>query len=541
MLPINMRILAEIVARMPTINDARLRKVNDRPDNPAGLYVLYWTQMARRLTHNHALDFAIHLAHHYQKPLVIYEGLKLNYPWASARIHTFMLQGMKDNVALAAKLGVSYWPFVETPDNPGRGLVKQIVSPAVAVVTDDYPAYIVPAQIRALAMKCPVSLYAVDTNSVVPLSLLGKIVGAAAHLRPRIHKLFPDCWPERANPEPVVKAAAKATIDAPFPVWQPPDNVAEWVAKLPFTADVPAVRKFVGGSTAGHKKLAEFVTRKLSRYAEERNNPDDPDVAPASGLSPWLHFGHIGIEAVVAEVLARSGTWSLDEINRKTRNKDDYFCRDANVNSFLDEAITWRDVGHQWHQGKAMESLARNGSAINQSWQSDTEPTFNFETMDFSPRSKGTLELLLPEWAFRSLSKHATDRREYVYSLDEFESAATHDDLWNAAQTELVKTGVMNNYLRMLWAKKVLEWSASPEDAYRTLEHLNNKYAIDGRDPNSYTGILWCFGLFDRPWAPERDVFGVVRYMSSDNTARKFKLGGYYEYVASLSGKRLFN
>lgn len=145
------------------------------------------------------------------------------------------------------------------------------------------------------------------------------------------------------------------------------------------------------------------------------------------------------------------------------------------------------------------------------------------------------MALVLPKWAYTTLQQHATDPRPYCYTPEQFEHADTHDPLWNAAQQELRLTGRIHNYLRMLWGKKVLEWSPSPLQAYLTLEHLNNKYALDGRDPNSYTGILWCFGLFDRPWTPERPVFGKVRYMSSENTARKFSLNGYYEYVSRLS------
>jgi deoxyribodipyrimidine photo-lyase len=145
-----------------------------------------------------------------------------------------------------------------------------------------------------------------------------------------------------------------------------------------------------------------------------------------------------------------------------------------------------------------------------------------------------SLERALPAWALATLGVHASDPRPHVYTAEELEAGATHDPLWNAAQKELVATGSIHNYLRMLWGKKVLEWSRSPADAYRTLEHLNNKYALDGRDPNSYTGILWCFGLFDRPWAPERKVFGSVRYMSSDNAARKFDLTPYYRHVEAL-------
>ncbi|CAN5344031.1 deoxyribodipyrimidine photolyase [soil metagenome] len=516
---------------MATINDARVRKANERPANGAGDYVLYWCQMSRRLSHNHAFDYALHLANHHKKPLVVYEGLKLNYPWACARFHTFMLEGMRDNAAAAAKLGVTYWPFVEMPENDGHGLIVKLAKDAVAVVTDDYPAFIVPGQIRALAAKTQTPVIAVDANGVVPLSLLGKIVGAAAHLRPRLHKLFPECWAARSNAEPVVKCIAKTKVDPPFKTWTVPDDITAWVKTLPLDQTVPAVPGMTGGTIAGQNMLRDFVKHKLDRYAVDRNQPDHPEKNSASGISPWLHYCHIGIEEVIDAALNTTGAWTLEEINRSTRNKDDYFCRDANVNGFLDEAITWRDVGYQWHWHKNAECT----SSPNKSWQDASElPSFNFTTMDFSRAGQGTLETVLPAWAQTTLNKHATDRREFVYTLEEFEQGDTHDDLWNAAQKELVATGKIHNYLRMLWAKKVLEWSGSPEEAYRTLEHLNNKYATDGRDPNSYTGILWCFGLFDRPWPPERDVFGSVRFMSSGNTAKKFKLQGYYEYIKTL-------
>ncbi|MCE9531159.1 MAG: deoxyribodipyrimidine photolyase, partial [Planctomycetes bacterium] len=197
-----------------------------------------------------------------------------------------------------------------------------------------------------------------------------------------------------------------------------------------------------------------------------------------------------------------------------------FFHTDPNVNGFLDEAITWRDVGYHWHSVRNTEAGGRLGELHKPAgWP---YPVFQ------------DLESTLPAWAKASLAKHASDKRKFVYALEEWEAGQTHDPLWNAAQRELVATGRIHNYLRMLWGKKVLEWSASPEEAYCTLEHLNNKYALDGRDPNSYTGILWCFGLFDRPWPPEREVYGNVRYMSSENTAKKYKLAGYYEYVKGL-------
>ncbi|MFO0938697.1 MAG: deoxyribodipyrimidine photolyase [Gemmataceae bacterium] len=520
---------------MTTLNQTRIRKVNDLPIQNQGQYVLYWSQMSRRLTHNHALDYAIVCAKSLKKPLVVYEALKRNYPWASARIHQFVLEGMRENLEFAREIGINYWPFVETPAHTGRGLVRTLLDNACLLVTDDYPAYIVPAQIRAIAAVASCPVYAVDANGIIPLSMLGAPVAAAAHLRPRIHKLFADGWKHRAQAEPDFP---KGHIDPPFELWKAPpssDAIAEFVKTLSIDASVPRV-KTVGGRSAGRNCLKSFIKERLPRYGQERNHPDDPARGSASGLSPYLHFGHVGIQEVCEAVLGKS--WTEAELNLKTRNKDDFFCRDASINSFLDEALTWRDIGFHWHY-RRNEAIPTSPAAVSKrSWQDQAErPSFNFETMDFSPRQagKGTLQSVLPAWAWKTLSDHAGDRREYLYTLEQFEQADTHDPLWNAAQTELVHTGRMHNYLRMLWGKKVLEWTESPEQAYGILEHLNNKYALDGRDPNSYTGILWCFGLFDRPWPPERTVFGNIRFMSSDNTAKKFKLGGYYEYVAKVS------
>ncbi|QDU22815.1 cryptochrome/DNA photolyase family protein [Urbifossiella limnaea] len=499
---------------MTTYNDARVRAANSRPANPAGRYVLLWLQTTRRLHSSHALDYALHLCRHYKKPLVVYEGLKLGYPWANARNHTFMLEGTRDTAADAARLGVAHWPFVETPDQPGRGLVVRLATDSCAVVTDDSPCFVVPAHNRAVAAKSPVAVYLVDGNGVAPLKLLGdKPVSAAAHLRPRIHAQFPEAWANRAAAEPDVPKVAKSQLAPPFEPWRVPKDMAAFVRQLPIDQTVPPVPGVVGGTVAGRAVLAEFVAKKLPRYAEGRNQPDDPARGAASRLSPYLRFGHVAIEDVIDAVFGTLGDWSPAEINPTAKGKrDDFYSRDASVNGFLDEAITWRDVGRQFF-------FAGAGTVVPHS--ADSTPPFPD---------------VLPAWAQETLRKHAGDRREHLYTPEQFEAADTHDPLWNAAQTELVRTGRMHNYLRMLWGKKVLEWSETPAEAYRVLEHLNNKYALDGRDPNSYTGILWCFGLFDRPWPPERPVFGNVRYMSSENTARKFKLAGYHEYVRGLTG-----
>lgn len=486
---------------MSAYNEARRRQVNDRPIRPGGRYVLYWSQMYRRLNFNHALDFALEQAIALRRPLVVYEGLRLGYPWASARFHTFVLQGMAEQVERAREIGINYWPFVETPGNTGAGLLRQLAIDACLIVTDDYPAFIAPRQTAALALRSQAAVVAVDGNSVVPLKLLGPAISAAAHLRPRIHRNFSEAWAHRAVAEPVFPKEVRAEVAPPFPLWRP-DDVERFVNELPIDHSVSALPGEPGGTRAGGRRLRQFIDSRLSGYAERRSPPTAPDQGHASELSGYLHFGQIGIEQVVDAVLKAAGGTTPNEAMRGKR--EGFYCDDPDANSFLDEAITWRDVGFQWHYHRAADATQ--------------------------------LSTALPEWAKATLNKHRQDRREYLYTPEQWESAATHDPLWNAAQTELVHTGRIQNYLRMLWGKKVIEWSETPEEAYRTLEHLNNKYAIDGRDPNSYTGILWCFGLFDRPWAPERKVLGTIRYMSSANTAKKFKIQGYLDYVHGLGG-----
>ncbi len=483
-------------------NQNRVRHVNERDFNTDGKYVLYWMHLYRRFEYNHSFNYALACAKHLKKTLVVYEGLKLDYPWASRRLHTFILQGMQDNQRTAKKLGLNYWPFVETPDDSGRGLLRKLAADAAIVVTDDFPAFIIPEQTVALAKKTDTPVVAIDGNCIVPLCLLGEATTGAAPLRRRIHRAFADAWKHRAGWRPQIASDYKVEIEPPFELWNV-DDVPSFVESLPLDETVPPVEQTHGGTTEARKRLDAFLDHKLSHYADDRSPPVPPEDSPESGLSPYLHFGHISIEELVEKTLGALGDWSLDDLSEDSLGKrEGFYCGDANVNGFLDEAITWRDVGFQWHWHR----------------RKDTE----------------SLEKSLPEWALKTLRDHADDEREFTYSLEEWENGETHDDLWNAAQKELVARGRIQNYMRMVWGKKVVEWSATIEEAYTTLEHLNNKYAIDGRNPNSYTGILWCFGLFDRAWGPERKVFGKVRYMSSENTAKKFKLGSYLEYVDGL-------
>jgi deoxyribodipyrimidine photo-lyase len=262
------------------------------------------------------------------------------------------------------------------------------------------------------------------------------------------------------------------------------------LAALPIDHDVGPV-ELRGGPIAGGAALREFLKNRLSRYGEQRSHPD---ADCASGLSPYLHFGHLSAHQVFAGLAKHEG-WTRERLRPTTSGQRGWFGMSDAAEAFVDEFITWRELGY------------------NYCWQRDDYEDF----------------VSLPEWAKATLLKHATDARQHVYSLDELAAGRTHDPVWNAAQSQLRTTGVMQNYLRMLWGKKVLEWSLSPEQAWANLIELNNRYALDGRNPNSYTGISWVFGRYDRPWAPERDVLGVLRYMSSTNTVKKLKMKAYLQ------------
>ena len=264
------------------------------------------------------------------------------------------------------------------------------------------------------------------------------------------------------------------------------------LAPLPIDHGVTRVEHCRGGHEAARQRLEEFLEAKLDRYAHERNQPKGE---PSSGLSAHLHFGHISSHEIFT-ALAEREEWNFSRISGQTTGaRGGWWGMSEGAEAFLDQLLTWRELGFN-----AAHHLK--------------------DYRDYDS---------LPSWAKDTLSDHEDDPRPHIYSLKDFEEAKTHDPLWNAAQTQLVREGRIHNYLRMLWGKKILHWSASPRDALATMVELNNKYALDGRDPNSNSGIFWVLGRYDRAWGPERPVFGKIRYMSSKNTARKLRVKEYVE------------
>lgn len=491
----------------------RIQKLNDQPLRHDGRFILYWMTASRRVEWNFGLQRAVELAVELQRPLVVLEALRVGYPWASDRLHRFVLQGMADNRQRLSGSAVRYYGYVEPEAGRGSGLLEALAEQAAAVVTDDYPCFFIPKMQQAVAPRLNVRLETVDSNGLLPMRAASQVFPTAYAFRRFLQKTLPEHFDEFPDRDPLAGVTLPPVEIDPAILQRWPEATDELLTATPEQLATLPIDHSVGpglanGSTsAAQDTLRRFLTSKLGRYPDERNQPE-ADVS--SGLSPWLHFGHISAHQIFVE-LTRHEDWHPGKLADSTKgSKAGWWGMSEAAEAFLDELITWRELG------------------FNMCWQ---RPDYDqYES--------------LPEWARTTLAEHEADARQHVYSHHEFEQAATHDELWNAAQTQLLTEGRMHNYLRMLWGKKILEWSATPRDALDTMIHLNNKYALDGRDPNSYSGIFWVLGRYDRAWGPERPIFGKIRYMSSENTARKVRVRDYieqYQPARAQSGKAKFS
>ena len=474
----------------------RLRAVNAAPVRADGEYVLYWMTSARRTGWNFGLQRAVERCRELGKPLVVLEGIRAGYRWASDRFHRFAIDAMADNAARFAKAGVRHLPYVEPEDGAGKGMLRALAERACVVVTDEFPEFFLPRMIESAGRRLPVLLEAVDSNGLLPLAAAPKAFVTAFHFRRFLHGELPahlDAFP-LADPLRRYDVDRKASVSADVLVRWPPASAAllrgdaGTLDELPIDHAVPPV-DFRGGPVHGAKVLESFVRERLPRYGTERN---EPQADAASGLSPYLHWGFVSAHQAFAAVAEREG-WTPERLALKpTGAREGWWGMGKDAEAFLDELVTWREVSyntaHRLPDHDRYESL--------------------------------------PGWARESLEKHAGDDRDLL-TLEDLEEGRTYDELWNATQGQLRAEGRIHNYLRMIWGKRFLEWTRSPAQAVEWMLHLNNRWALDGRNPNSVAGIFWCLGRYDRPWGPERPVFGVVRYMSSANTARKVRVKDY--------------
>ncbi len=360
--------------------------------------------------------------------------------------------------------------FVPRHVSPEIGVADMTKRATVVVVDRGYTA-IQRKWRKAAAESLDCALVQVESDAVVPVEEAShKEEYSAATLRRKIRPMLDDYL------VPLERRVPKmGSLDMEFESFGV-DDVDEALARLNIDRSVRRPEKGMhGGTSRARGLLADFIRDHLDRYDQVRN---DPVANATSHMSPYLHFGQISPLYIALEV-RRSGSPGAD--------------------AYLEELIVRRELG------------------------------MNFV---FYNRAHGSYDGI-PEWCRKTLSDHSKDRREFTYSLEEFESALTHDPYWNAAQLEMVRTGKMHGYMRMYWGKKILEWTKSPEEAFRIALYLNNKYELDGRDPNGFAGVAWCFGKHDRPWA-ERPIFGNVRYMNDRGLRRKFDADGYVRKIGRL-------
>jgi deoxyribodipyrimidine photo-lyase len=451
------------------IHPERVRKLKDQPLQK-GRFVLYWMQASQRVEYNHALEYAIRQANDQNLPLVTFFVLTDQFPEANLRHYTFMLEGLQEVKSRLKEKGISFVVLKGSPEQK----VTQVSRQASMVVTDCGYLRVQKEWRKGVAEHAPCSVVQVETDVVVPVGeAYPKEAYSAAVLRPKINDQLKKYMISLSG------SSVKHTLRSlEFSGLDLNKSIPAILSSLSINRTVPPVSHFRGGTAEAKKLLADFIADKLMDYGELRN---DPSLDYVSHMSPYLHFGQISPLYIALQV--QNG----GRIASKSRE------------AYLEELIVRRE-------------LSMNFAYYNPSYDA-------FQG--------------LPDWARRTLKNHHRDKREYLYSREELEEARTHDPYWNAAQREMVITGKMHNYMRMYWGKKIIEWSSTPEEAFRTALYLNNKYELDGRDPNSFTGVAWCFGKHDRPWG-ERKIFGQVRYMNDVGLRRKFKIDEYVRKVEAF-------
>ena len=448
--------------------DARLSRLNDREERK-GRYVLYWMQQSQRTEYNDALNVAIREANRLDLPLVTVFGLTDAYPDANLRHFHFMLEGLQEVEQSLGRRGI--------------GLVVRLGNPPEVALNLGHDAALIVCDMGytrhqrewrdKVAREADCRVLQVECDAVVPVALVSdKAEYAARTIRPRIAR-----HQERFLVLPRSPALKQRVPDPEIPGLSLED-MADVLSRLDIDRSVaPVTPFFKGGTREAKKRLRRFISDRLARYDDHRNQPQTDDV---SHMSPYLHFGQISPVYLALKIKEAREGQGIDRA------------------AYLEELIVRREL------------------AINFVWY----------TPDYDRYAA------LPEWARKTLAEHAPDPRPRCYDRETLEAAETPDPYWNAAMREMRTTGFMHNYMRMYWGKKILQWSATPEEAFVTALSLNNKYFLDGRDPNSYAGVAWVFGRHDRGWA-ERPIFGKIRYMAAAGLERKCDIQAYVKKIAA--------
>lgn len=449
------------------VDKTRIRQLNNGVMGTGP--IVYWMNRDQRAQDNWALLYAQELATKHKQALVVVFNLDTNF-LGGGRHLAFKIGGLRE---VAAVLESKDIPFIIVSEEKGAGIVSWFKEKSIsAIVTDMSPLRTQRDWLKKIVGVVSIPVYQVDAHNIIPVWVTSdKAEYAARTIRPKIYRQIE----KYLVPFPPV---SKQKIPAPKQFNTNTSILNGWADSID--------SKFLPGAKAAKKVLKEFLTEKVGDYAEDRN---DPLRNGSSNLSPYLHYGQISPARVVLEVVAAA----KKPITKLLDPKRNMAADNSGYSAFLEEAIVRREL------------------ADNFCWYAK-----NYDRLESAPA-----------WAQKTLQARRKDVREYIYTKSQFELAQTHDELWNAAQVEMMETGKMSGYVRMYWAKKILEWTPNPEKALEIAIYLNDKYEIDGRDPNGYAGILWSVaGLHDRPWF-NRPIFGTVRYMALSGMKKKFDVDAY--------------
>ena len=447
----------------------RIQALNNR-DIRKGSYVLYWMQQSQRAAYNHALEYAVQAANQLGLGVLVAFGLTDDYPETNLRHYTFMLEGLQETQASLSAQGIKMVIQLGPPAEVAISLGRK----AALIVCDRGYLRHQKAWRDQVARSAACRVVQVESDVVVPVEVVShKAEYAARTIRPRIHRQLDDYL----MPFPSSRVN-KDTLDLRIDSLDLGD-VNGLVRNLSLDRSVSAVSHFFkGGTSQAEARFDDFLRQRFHHYIANRNQPQTDDI---SHMSPYLHFGQV------------SPLYLALRVNSETGNLM------AAQESYLEELIVRRELAMNFvHYNPHYDAFA-----------------------------------CLPQWARTTLKQHRYDLRESVYTRSQLENAQTHDAYWNAAMREMKTTGLMHNYMRMYWGKKILEWCNTPEHAFRTTLAINNKFFLDGRDANSFAGVAWIFGMHDRAWF-ERPIFGKVRYMAASGLERKCDIQAYVQKIDSL-------
>lgn len=476
-----MRFMLKYIQKMKMIwwifmNENRLLHLKDGKVNKDRTYVIYWMQQSQRVHYNHALNHAIKLANQFQLPLLCFFGLDDSYPEANQRSYAFMLEGLKEVKELLKKMGISFLLKFGKPNE----VIIPFLKDAQALVMDR--GYLRHQRAwrkqvyESMRNDESIMIDMVDTDLVVPVHIASNKVEYGAYtIRPKIKKIYLDYRDfkklETLNNKTNINIKSDDDLT----------HIDELLGNLDIDDSVKKSIYYQGGYFEASRLFSEFIEHKADHYADS----SDPSLNVTSLMSMYLHFGQIS---------------SLELIDRLYLALEQGQIKGEVFDQYIEQLLIRRELA------------------------------FNFV---FYQEHYDQFEHMTENWAYQTMNAHEFDHKDYLYDIKQYENFKTHDRYFNAAMKQMVKTGYMHNYMRMYWAKKIIEWSPSFKKAYENILYLNNKYFIDGRDPNSYTGVAWCFGKHDRAWT-ERTIFGKLRYMNDKGLERKFNIELYIKNMDKL-------